>query len=967
MSSESTGNSAIKSPSTVHVANDDFNVVTTVAHSQRACTECQHHKIKCVIDGSGPCARCKRKGFVCQIAPRKKRVSKKQASRIQSSGIGRQDGSSSSSSLSSRGFWLKRASPARARNAGMIVDNKQIQSIANCPGGHHDAVEDEAEGQAVGSTRSSESVSQAEGDTASNWMGSSSSSTTTPTATSTTTTTTAAGTSMVQLIPENLVQSTLSSCEPYSVYLSLSLTCPDLFRRFAHIDWKQQPSTVIPPSINLPTPLCRTLVESETSPVYALFFVNDAQQVSRLHTPPEALPQIQEWRKLYGDILIPVYFNFVNPCQPLVYRRNFMTAYRQGKESPALLLAIFASAVTHSNIGTSEERKTLQLKFIRHLTCYFSFMLNFPTIDAIQVYSILADCSTDRGIVTSHATAVAVAIELRFHVDCSNWNIPRWERSLRKAIWWSLCVRDSWMMVRFFSTPKVPAESYDMAMPTIAEIAELIIAEDEVGLDLNIRPIVNGVSANVTMKSCVRAFVSVASLSEVLRDAHMSLYAFKTGKLIEQSSLPAVSLVIEMLNGRLEKIMASWVHDEEEKQDHDKMEPDMYRQIFCEFINFSIYSQFLPLRNFNIPCHGMIIEFYCRLLESMRRTLDALNHIKKIKFSNYWPPWINQVLVIQLLILSNLDFTPVAKPAQTLNQLDSAYDNKAQSNFIDGNQNRVHQQFDNSYNSLLPEVNLQNQHQVRGNHTKEFEPANFDDTFLANVLKCSKELTRTMVEISASWDYLRDTCKMILISTVTFGLADMIDIPSITRAMGSSSHQDMTAEDHGSQKPAMSLQSQPQQQQRGQFSVLDQPVLSQAFAQQKNESLSNNMMQNSTISFSQSQPHSYAINQLLNHVPDSQPSLNSGQATAGYNYATGNGSSSQQLADCVDGVDAPSQLRFFPDNNNNSNDNNNNNSNNNSSIVINENGGNVTVQDFFNSLSVNLFDGFTDFQGDLIF
>ncbi|KAK9386473.1 hypothetical protein V1515DRAFT_580988 [Lipomyces mesembrius] len=45
-------------------------------HSQRACTQCQRHKIKCVY-GSGPCIRCRKKDFLCHIAPRKKRALKK--------------------------------------------------------------------------------------------------------------------------------------------------------------------------------------------------------------------------------------------------------------------------------------------------------------------------------------------------------------------------------------------------------------------------------------------------------------------------------------------------------------------------------------------------------------------------------------------------------------------------------------------------------------------------------------------------------------------------------------------------------------------------------------------------------------------------------------------------------------------------------------------------------------------------
>ena len=39
---------------------------------------------------------------------------------------------------------------------------------------------------------------------------------------------------------------------------------------------------------------------------------------------------------------------------------------------------------------------------------------------------------------------VAVGQDLGLHLDCSNWNIPAWERGLRKRIAWALYMQDKW-------------------------------------------------------------------------------------------------------------------------------------------------------------------------------------------------------------------------------------------------------------------------------------------------------------------------------------------------------------------------------------------------------------------------------------------------------------------------------------------------------------------------------------------
>lgn len=40
--------------------------------------------------------------------------------------------------------------------------------------------------------------------------------------------------------------------------------------------------------------------------------------------------------------------------------------------------------------------------------------------------------------------AVGAAHLLGLHIDPTRWNLPRWERSVRKCMWWILLIHDKW-------------------------------------------------------------------------------------------------------------------------------------------------------------------------------------------------------------------------------------------------------------------------------------------------------------------------------------------------------------------------------------------------------------------------------------------------------------------------------------------------------------------------------------------
>ncbi|KAK9364056.1 fungal-specific transcription factor domain-containing protein [Lipomyces starkeyi] len=763
-------------------------------HSQRACTQCQRHKIKCVSDGSGPCIRCRKKGFLCHIAPRKKRASKKHrdaSSAVQSLAASVRAGRDFAYDAESDDDEIMDDSDSHNTRPQLASCSGSTIGESSCDGGFSGPANGNININPAYSGNANESAVRdgniplagsrsVNGINKTLWLS--------PEAMASTPSRLLPH--HVSRLPEYMKQSTISSCEDYSVYLSLSFVCPELFRRTVDMDWHQNP-VIFAQSLNTYRPLFRSLVDSPTAPVYALAVQNDPAQTARYNLPcsPEDMQTVADWRKQYGDLLIDVYFNLINPTQPIIHRRHFMAAYDANKESVILLLAIFAVSVPYCTLGTPEDRRTLQTKFTQHLLGHYSYKLLMPTLDAVQALSLIADSSADRAVLMPHAAVVAAAVELRLHMDCSEWDIPGWERALRKALWWSICIRDAWTIMRFVGTPKVMSEYYDTPMPTTVELSQLTMHESD---DLSLAScavIVNRSRINVSMESCLRSFISVAKLSEILLEVNRSLYQLKGLRLIHQQPAAAASHIAESLESRLHVLAASWSR-EESAQGYELMEPDLYRELMLHFVRLCIYSQFLPHKQVNIRADRFLMDFYTRFLDATQGCIDTLNKFKNVKFSNYWPPWLNHLVIMHMFVLYDVLIAAISRYFKTHGVPKGRRTDPV-----------PHADEPTPHEKQIPMLRAQRRALLLEILNK--------DRFSGRVLQYSTELMVIIGDLAASWDQSRDIYKMMLKTTRSFGLADVIDAPGMAQFVQQYA---VDAAKSGQQQPVEQQQRAPQQQ-----------------------------------------------------------------------------------------------------------------------------------------------------------
>jgi len=82
------------------------------------------------------------------------------------------------------------------------------------------------------------------------------------------------------------------------------------------------------------------------------------------------------------------------------------------------------------------------------------------------------------GIATARAAGAAVLIGL--HRDPAKWLIPKWEKSLRRRIWWCLLIHDKWRGLLHGRTSLIHRSTYNVSLPTLDDAEDRSMSADEV-------------------------------------------------------------------------------------------------------------------------------------------------------------------------------------------------------------------------------------------------------------------------------------------------------------------------------------------------------------------------------------------------------------------------------------------------------------------------------------------------------
>jgi hypothetical protein len=161
----------------------------------------------------------------------------------------------------------------------------------------------------------------------------------------------------------------------------------------------------------------------------------------------EALEAIERVVSPYSHDLLNLYFRIVHPSFPIIQKHVFVERLRNGEKnfSPALMAGMYLLALYwwsyDENLSKHIRPDVTVLDTIA--TRSLAAAMQRPKLSTVQAGLLLLQRpEADSWSLTTQL--VAIGQEIGLHLDCTSWNIPPWERGLRKRIAWALYMQDKW-------------------------------------------------------------------------------------------------------------------------------------------------------------------------------------------------------------------------------------------------------------------------------------------------------------------------------------------------------------------------------------------------------------------------------------------------------------------------------------------------------------------------------------------
>lgn len=170
----------------------------------------------------------------------------------------------------------------------------------------------------------------------------------------------------------------------------------------------------------------------------------------------ENLDAIEKMVAPYGQELINLYFRIVHPNFPIVHKKVFLEkigrSYRES--TPSGLGAVYVVALNWwSYSPTLSSKPKPNAKELERMVTRMLFDVNQrPKISDLQGGLVLLQApGANSWTMTGHL--LAMAQNLGLHLDCTDWQIPDWERGVRKRVAWALFLQDKvfFVLVKFIS------------------------------------------------------------------------------------------------------------------------------------------------------------------------------------------------------------------------------------------------------------------------------------------------------------------------------------------------------------------------------------------------------------------------------------------------------------------------------------------------------------------------------------
>ncbi|EGE07324.1 hypothetical protein TEQG_06232 [Trichophyton equinum CBS 127.97] len=193
-----------------------------------------------------------------------------------------------------------------------------------------------------------------------------------------------------------------------------------------------------------------------------------------------------------ADSLVRLYFVNVHPAFPVLSKGRFLREYAQDKYSIPLTLrgAVYALAAYWLPIDSTSLHDGIvfrQMLFEHvHASLQKELELESPQLSTLQACLLLLyqlqpaehAAAQSSKVLAISAQAVSCAHALGLHHNDTTWDIPVWEKKLRRKLWWATYYMDRWTSVSHGRPSHIQNGTFDTGD---IEVEDLVYDEDVAG------------------------------------------------------------------------------------------------------------------------------------------------------------------------------------------------------------------------------------------------------------------------------------------------------------------------------------------------------------------------------------------------------------------------------------------------------------------------------------------------------
>ncbi|WWC58198.1 uncharacterized protein I303_100734 [Kwoniella dejecticola CBS 10117] len=171
----------------------------------------------------------------------------------------------------------------------------------------------------------------------------------------------------------------------------------------------------------------------------------------------------------WPEVLVQKFLTISLPAFPIINTMRLLAACNSNLGADPLPHALLCGIIGHS-IEYESSVKHLFKDVWKEVVAAEDEEYKQPRLRTLQlaIISLATRPSSAHAVnAMSLARSVSIAHMIGLHLDCSGWRLPRWERSVRKRVWWALFILDEWISIVHGRPSLITKSNRSVTLPTI--------------------------------------------------------------------------------------------------------------------------------------------------------------------------------------------------------------------------------------------------------------------------------------------------------------------------------------------------------------------------------------------------------------------------------------------------------------------------------------------------------------------